>query len=496
MLASVLSYAAGMLRDRTLSTVFGASRLTDAYNASFLISDFLFNLFIAGALYSAFLPVYTSYLKEDTKEAEKIANTVLTFGAILLSALGIVFFFLTPYLIPAIFSNADAADHKMIIEMSQILLIAPVLFCLSNALGTILMTHKHFIAYAFSGFFYNIGIIGGIFLFHSQMGIYSAAVGAIFGVVLHLLLRLLNLLIIPHKIKFNLSLRHPGIKKIFVLLIPKTINLMTTQAYLWVYTIVGYSLIEGSVAAFNYARNLQSFPVSLFGIAFATAAFPFLSDHAHHKDSKKFSEDFQVSLERILFFTVPAAIGMLLLNKEIVEIILKGGVFDEAAVTLTSSCLLLFVISIPLESAVHLFARGFYAYKNTLTPMFIAIISTVVNIGICIFAAQSIGVQAVGLAFLTGSFIQLILLAVFIIKKLNFFNLKMFGLKIIKVIFASCIMGAAVYIIPVFAGDMNFLTTQIIRVIVGTLIFFALTYLMRCPEVKFITFKKSEPRNV
>jgi hypothetical protein len=56
-------------------------------------------------------------------------------------------------------------------------------------------------------------------------------------------------------------------------------------------------------------------------------------------------------------------------------------------------------------------------------------------------------------------------------------------------------MGAGVYIIPVLTPDINFLTVQLIRVIVGTLIFFALTYLMRCPEVKFITFKKSGPEH-
>ena len=64
MLASLLSYAAGLFRDRVLSHTFGATRLTDAYNASFLIPDFLFNLFIAGALSVAFIPIFTCYVFE------------------------------------------------------------------------------------------------------------------------------------------------------------------------------------------------------------------------------------------------------------------------------------------------------------------------------------------------------------------------------------------------------------------------------------------------
>ncbi|MFC1656300.1 murein biosynthesis integral membrane protein MurJ, partial [Patescibacteria group bacterium] len=381
MLASILSYAAGLLRDRTLGHAFGATKFTDAYNASFLIPDLLFNLFIAGALSVAFVPVFSSYLKVDQKEADKIANTIITFGALLLGVLGIIFFFLTPYIVPLAFQHISAENHTMIITMTRILLLSPILFAISNALGSILITHKNFLAYALSGFLYNMGIILSIILFSEQFGIYAAAIGAIMGAFFHLAIRFLNILTIKFKFQPQLSLKHKGFKKIIKLMIPKTVSLVSWQIALWVYTLVAYSLAEGSVAAFNYARNLQSFPVSLFGIAFATAIFPFLSDHAHHKDTKSFSYDFQLSLEKILFFAIPAALGMLLLNKEIIEIILKGGAFGDSAVALTSSVLFFFILSIPIESVIHLFARGFYAHKNTLTPMIFALISTGINIG-------------------------------------------------------------------------------------------------------------------
>jgi putative peptidoglycan lipid II flippase len=486
MLASILSYAAGLLRDRTLSHTFGATKFTDAYNASFLIPDFLFNLFIAGALSVAFVPIFTSYLKINKEEADKIANTIITFGTILLAALGIIFFFLTPYLVPAILHHISPEDHSMIITMTRILLLSPILFAISNALGSILITHKNFLAYAISGFLYNIGIIIGIIMLNEQFGIYAAAIGAILGAFFHLAIRVLNIFTINYRFKPQFSLRHKGIKKIFTLMIPKTISLVSWQVALWVYTIIAYSLAEGSVAAFNYARNLQSFPVSLFGIAFATAIFPFLSDHAHHKDKKRFSYDFQMSLEKILFFAVPAALGMLLLNKEIIEIILKGGAFDEAAVNLTSSVLFFFIISIPIESVIHLFARGFYAYKNTLTPMIFALISTGINIGFCVIAASIIGIIALPIAFLIGTSIQLILLSSFFAGKLSFFEGKAFILKLVKISIASVVMAYVVIVIPLFF-EISFLTMQGIRIIVGASLYFIITYFLRCRELKFLS---------
>jgi len=497
MLASVLSYVAGLLRDRTLSHTFGATQLTDAFNASFIIPDFLFNLFIAGALSVAFIPVFTGYLKDNQREAEDVANTIITFGTLLLGAVGIIIFIIAPYMIPAIFKSTPPDQHQLIITMTRILLVSPILFAISNALGSILITHKHFLAYALSGFLYNMGIIFGVIILHERLGIYSAAVGAIIGAFLHLSIRVLNILTVKYKFRPTLSLKHAGVKKIFWLMIPKTVGLISWQAMIIVYTIVAYGLGEGSVAAYNYARNLQSFPVSLFGIAFATAIFPFLSDHAHNQASKKFSEDFQITLEKTLFFVIPASLGMLLLSTEIVEIILKGGIFDEAAVTLTASVLFFFIFSIPVESLVHLFARGYYAHKNTISPMIFALAGYGSNIVFCIIFAQVMGVIALPIAFLIGSCIQLILLVIFIKNKLSYFELKNFAIKFFKIIIASAIMGVAVVIIPLFLST-SFLTLQLIRVIVGACLYLGITYIFHCPELAFfgniLSKLKKKPR--
>lgn len=484
MIASLLSYAAGLLRDRTLSHTFGATRLTDAYNASFLIPDLLFNIFIAGALSIAFIPVFAGYLKQDKREAYAVANTVITMGTLILGIIGVIVFIIAPYIIPALFTNTPPADQNLIITMTRILLLSPILFCISNALGSILITHKHFLAYALSGFLYNMGIIFGVIILHNHLGIYAAAVGAVIGALFHLSIRLLNILTINYKFKPTLSLKHKGVRKIFWLMIPKTVNLLGWQAMLFVYTLVAYTLVEGSVAAFNYARNLQSFPVSLFGIAFATAIFPFLSEHANNHASRKFSEDFQTTLEKILFFAIPATVGMLLLHREVIEIILKGGAFDSSAVTLTSGVLFFFILSIPIEGVMHLFARGYYAYKNTIYPMLFALTGYSINIAFCILAAQVIGVKALPIAFLLGTTIQLSLLILFFLNKLSYFSLRRFLIKIIKIGLAVFIMGLVVAFIPKYLS-FPFLTLQVIRVIVGTLIYLLITALFHCPELDF-----------
>jgi putative peptidoglycan lipid II flippase len=177
---------------------------------------------------------------------------------------------------------------------------------------------------------------------------------------------------------------------------------------------------------------------------------------------------------------------MLLLHKEIIEIILKGGVFDEKAVQITAAVLFFFLLSIPIESVIHLFARAYYAFKNTFSPMIFALIATVINIASCIFLSRLIGLIAIPIGFLVSSTFQLLLLVLFLSKKLKSFNLKNFTVKVAKILIAACAMAFAVYYLPLIL-QTSFLTTQIIRVIVGASLYFILTYLFKCQELAFFS---------
>ena len=63
-------------------------------------------------------------------------------------------------------------------------------------------------------------------------------------------------------------------------MIPRTMSLAISQVNLLVITAIASGLAAGSLTIFNFANNLQSFPVGIFGISFAIAAFPLLSEHA------------------------------------------------------------------------------------------------------------------------------------------------------------------------------------------------------------------------
>ena len=68
MVTVILSQILGIVRQRLLVSVFGASDTLGVYLASSKLPDFIFQLVIAGALSSAFIPVFTDLLAKKKKQ--------------------------------------------------------------------------------------------------------------------------------------------------------------------------------------------------------------------------------------------------------------------------------------------------------------------------------------------------------------------------------------------------------------------------------------------
>ncbi|MBI2634675.1 murein biosynthesis integral membrane protein MurJ [Candidatus Peregrinibacteria bacterium] len=484
-----ISYVIGLLRDRIIAINFGTTAITDTYNASFLIPDILFNLFIAGALSASFLPVFSDYLNRDKNEASKIANTMLTTTTIAIAFLAAVAHIFMPQIIPLIFKEATAAMQTDIIGMTRLMLLSAIFFAISNTLGNILMGYKHFFSYAVAPILYNIGIIFGIIFLKDKIGIYSAATGVVVGAALHAIIRIMDTLKTGYKYRPELAIKHPGFRQIIKLMVPRSISLIVWHLNMLIFAKVGIDILKGGFSAFNYARNIQSFAVSLFGIAFATAVFPYLADTVTANDEKKYTGHIQKTIERILFFTIPSAAALMFLTKPVVEILLGGGAFDEKSVRLTSALLFFFAISIPFESLVQILSRAFYARKNTVTPMIINIISAAIIASITYFIAPKFGIEWFSIGFTVG-FIFYVIVALLCLKKhLKQFNFRQFLVSISKTIVASGLMVAIILITQPLENILPIKLAHIIRIIIGGAGFFLAAYLIKSPELKSI-FRK------
>src|SRR5260221_10976841 len=72
-IATLASRLVGIIRDRLLSGTFGAGTELDAYYAAFRTPDFIYNLFVLGAITAGFIPVFAAvFAKEGAGKDEGI----------------------------------------------------------------------------------------------------------------------------------------------------------------------------------------------------------------------------------------------------------------------------------------------------------------------------------------------------------------------------------------------------------------------------------------
>ena len=407
---SALSYGLGLLRDRALAGTFGASDALDAYQASFIIPDFLFNLLVAGALSAAFIPIFTDLrFRRQKKKAAHLAGTVLTIGlTVLLIATAIAWIFAEPItsLVAPGFGEAKHATHVI---LTRIMLVAPLIFFISNLLGGMLVSTKRFIFYGLSPAFYNLGIIVGAVFLSPTFGIAGVAIGTIIGALLHLLVRFIDvkragLTLIP---SYKIS---PEFKKIILLMIPRMVGLTAIQIQLWIFTAIASTLGEGAVTIYSMARNFQSFPVSLIGIALATSLFPILAESKSAKSKSRYTKELWKGIGLTLLIVTPAAIAIYFLRTYIIAFFIGTGQFNEDAVMRTAAVLGVYAFSIPTESLVHILARAFYALHNTVIPVTISIITIVISTTTAATLAPTMGVSSIAVGFAVGTGIQMLLL--------------------------------------------------------------------------------------
>ncbi|MDP3794701.1 MAG: lipid II flippase MurJ, partial [bacterium] len=345
-----LSYLLGFVRDRFFAQRFGASATLDAYNAAFIVPDLLLNIFVAGALTAAFIPVFAQLLAGGQRvEAERTANTVLTSALVGIAAIALVAAAIAPWLSRLVAPGFDAETRQLLTALMRLMLISPIIFAASNTLGNILLQQHKFLFYGLSPALYNLGIISGTLFLAPYWGIYGVVLGTIGGALLHLTLRIAGMRGSGIRYRPTLRLTAP-VRAIARLMLPKMAGHPVEQFTFFGFTAIASALGEGSIAILNFARNFQSVPVSVIGIAAGLALFPQLTAAAATKNAREFRARLIDGLWMVLVLTALAAIVMYVLRTWLVGLLLGGGRFGNRDVALTASTLAVFTLSIPTES--------------------------------------------------------------------------------------------------------------------------------------------------
>ncbi len=497
--SSLASRLLGVFRDRILASEFGAGDVLDTYFTAFRIPDTLFNLIVLGAISAGFIPIFLECIQRQGKaKCWEMVNNLLNILMIFLVTVGVVFFFLTPQLIDLIAPGFEGKKLQTTITLTRIMLLSPLIFGVSAIWGAILQSMKQFFIYSIAPILYNIGIIIGVLYFVPVFGVYGLALGVILGALLHMLIQYPSVRAAGYRYRRSWNTMDPQMRKIVILMIPRTLSLATSQINLFIVTIFGSLLTAGSIAVYNLAHNLQSFPLGIFAISLAVAAFPTLSESAAASETKDFIKHFSDTTKQILFFILPASALLIVLRAQIVRVIYGAGLFNWADTINTADALAIFAISLFAQALIPLLSRGFYAYHNTKTPFYVGLFTVALNIGLSFFLIHSPWViqhfnsPVVGLvlAFSISQIVQCFLLWLLLRSRLH--SLQEFEVirSLFKTSAATFALGLSAhlmkYALEPFTGTRTFLgifAQGAVAGVSGIVVFTLICYILKSEEL-------------
>src|SRR5256712_1077044 len=182
-----LSRVLGAVRELVIANIFGTSPQLDDYRVAFGVPDLLFNLLLAGAISSAFIPVLSEHLaRNEHQRAREIAQRVLNAAIVILTAGAVVLFIVAPLYVSLIAFGYSAHDHEVIVGLTRILLLQPILLGAGAMVIGILTAYERFFAQALAPLFYNGAIIVAAAFFAPRYGVTALAIGVVAGAMLHL----------------------------------------------------------------------------------------------------------------------------------------------------------------------------------------------------------------------------------------------------------------------------------------------------------------------
>lgn len=421
LLLSVLtfaSYAMGLVRDRAFARTFGAGAELDVYNAAFVLPELTLDVLIASGLAAPFIPIFLGLKRGDEGAAERFAQTILTLAVVVMGLAALVLFVFAPQTTAFIAPGFDATQQALYVSLFRVMLVTPIIFAASITLGEILIAERRFLFYGLAPLLYNTGLVIGALVLSEGMGIYGPAVGAVIGALLHLGIRLLGIARAGFRIRPRLAITD-AVRQFLVLMLPKTLSHPIEPMTFLFFTQLASTLAAGSVTAVSFARNFQSVPVSLIGIAFSLAAFPALAAAYAAGDRQRFTRILGTNLATIAILTSAAAVALYLVSGLAIRVLLGGGAFDDEDVALTALVLSAFALSVPFESVSHLLSRAIYATRNTVLQVSASIAGFALTVVAGQLLTPRIGITAIPLAFALGSALKVALLGIALVPRLR-----------------------------------------------------------------------------
>ena len=421
-----LTRVLGYVRERVFAYYFGNDSIpADAFRAALRIPNTLRSLLGEGTLLASFIPVYAALNERaDKRPARALAGAILALLLLASGLLALLGIALAPAITTVIAKGFDEPRRELTITLVRILFPMTGLMVISAWCLGILNTHRRFfLPYAAPALWNIAGIIAmvaaGTWFTNRALPVdaqlhrlsLALAWGTVAGSVLQIAVQLPACWTLLQGIALRVSTAPEGVRSVLSAWLPLLLGAGAAQLSGLIDTLLGSFTGPGGVSALGYAQLIQVLPISLFGASVTAVALPELSrDAVGGREGMAPNEQLRariaVGFRRIVFFVVPSSVAFMALSREIVAALYQTGRFTAQATALVGSVLAAYGVGLVGQATVKLFASGFYAMRDTRTPVKIAAFSLLVSTGLAWALMRWLGAPGIALGSSLGAFLN------------------------------------------------------------------------------------------
>ena len=412
MISSVLSGILGLVRTKYIAHVFGAGHVTDAYTAAFQLPDMISYFLVGGVASITLVNILTRFREAgDEAAADRALSVILIAMTAVLSVCIVLAEIFAPLYTRVFFGKLDPATAALCTHLTRLVLPAQLLFFAGGVLSSRLLVRKIFLYQAITPLIYNAGIILGGVLLASRMGIDALAWGVLGGALFgSLILNAFGAFRTGLRFHFIFNLRHPAFIEWLKLSLPLMIGVSLAMADKWI--LAHFAAADtGGITLLNNAKTFFNAPLTVVGAAAGSASLPFFTTLFSQQKLFDFNAAVNRSVSRLLAVAMLVTAWMAALAIPIIGL-LRGGVYTQHDALATARYFALFSLSLALWSAQGIYARAFYAARNTLTPAISGTLVTLISIPIYGYFFHRHGLEGLAIASDIGILMHTLALAV------------------------------------------------------------------------------------
>jgi putative peptidoglycan lipid II flippase len=414
---TLVSRVFGFVRDILTAAILGAGPVADAFFVAQRLPNLFRSLFAEGAFSAAFVPLASGVLAEGGKPAlrEFAEQAFAVLFAVLLG-----FVLIGEIFMPAVMAviapgfGAEPGKFDLVVTLTRITFPYLLFISLTALQGGLLNAVDRFAAPAATPILLNLFLIAALLLmarfgWHDGQALAWALSAAGVAQFLWLLMSCARAGVMP---RLRLPRLTPRVKETLRIMGPGVLGAGVTQLNLLISTALASLLAGGSVSYLYYADRLNQLPLGVVGIAVGTAILPPLSRQVRTGDIAGAAATQNRGVELALLLTLPAAAALIVLAQPILAVLFERGAFGPAEAAATAAALAAYAAGLPAFVLVKVLAPGFYAHRNTATPVRVAVGAVTLNFVLTLGLMQFLAHVGVAIALSAAGWMQALVLLV------------------------------------------------------------------------------------